>query len=84
MMNRINSFLLIVVVLDQHLYFKSFVQNTGNYLSSILELSTGQESNGLTGKKVRTVFTGMVDCMVAFVGMFIARISQDVQYVSLF
>jgi choline/glycine/proline betaine transport protein len=35
------DFLLIVVVLGTIFIFKSFVQNTGNYLSSILELSTG-------------------------------------------
>jgi hypothetical protein len=61
---------LIVVVLGPTIFiFKSFVQNTGNYLSSILELSTRTESyTVLTWQNVWTVFTGMVDCMVAFVG----------------
>lgn len=73
------TFLLIVVVLGPTIFiFKSFVQNTGNYLSSILELSTWTESyTGANWQNAWTVFYwGWWIAWSPFVGMFIARISK--------
>jgi choline/glycine/proline betaine transport protein len=53
-----NSIDFFMVVGPTIFIFKSFVQNTGNYLSSILELSTGQSYTGANLAKCRTVFTG--------------------------
>ncbi|SDW31341.1 BCCT family transporter [Flavobacterium degerlachei] len=73
------TFLLIVVILGPTIFiFKSFVQNTGNYLSSILELSTWTESyTGANWQNAWTVFYwGWWIAWSPFVGMFIARISK--------
>jgi len=72
-------FLLIVLILGPTIFiFKSFVQNTGNYLSSILEISTWTES--YTGSNWQNAWTtfywGWWIAWSPFVGMFIARISK--------
>lgn len=72
-------FLLMVVVLGPTIFiFKSFVQNTGSYLSSFLEVATWTES--YTGKSWQNAWTifywGWWIAWSPFVGMFIARISK--------
>ncbi len=72
-------FLLIVLILGPTIFiFKSFVQNTGNYVSSILEISTWTES--YTGSNWQNAWTtfywGWWIAWSPFVGMFIARISK--------
>lgn len=72
-------FLLVVMVLGPTIFiFKSFVQNTGNYLSSMLELATWTESfTGSNWQNTWTVFYwGWWIAWSPFVGMFIARISK--------
>jgi choline/glycine/proline betaine transport protein len=72
-------FLLIVLILGPTIFiFKSFVQNTGNYLSSILEISTWTESyTGTDWQNAWTTFYwGWWIAWSPFVGMFIARISK--------
>ncbi|WP_026839367.1 BCCT family transporter [Gillisia sp. JM1] len=72
-------FLLIVLVLGPTIFiFKSFVQNTGNYLSGFLEISTWTESyTGSNWQNAWTVFYwGWWIAWSPFVGMFIARISK--------
>ncbi|AUC84248.1 choline transporter [Polaribacter sp. ALD11] len=72
-------FLLIVLVLGPTIFiFKSFVQNTGNYLSSLIEISTWTESyTGSNWQNTWTIFYwGWWIAWSPFVGMFIARISK--------
>jgi choline/glycine/proline betaine transport protein len=72
-------FLLLVVILGPTIFiFKSFVQNTGNYLSSFLEVATWTESyTGSNWQNAWTVFYwGWWIAWSPFVGMFIARISK--------
>jgi choline/glycine/proline betaine transport protein len=72
-------FLGIVVVLGPTIFiFKSFVQNTGSYFSSILEVGTWTESyTGSNWQNAWTVFYwGWWIAWSPFVGMFIARISK--------
>lgn len=72
-------FLGIVVVLGPTIFiFKSFVQNTGSYFSSILEIGTWTESyTGSNWQNAWTVFYwGWWIAWSPFVGMFIARISK--------
>ncbi|HSM63461.1 MAG TPA: BCCT family transporter, partial [Gillisia sp.] len=72
-------FLLIVLVLGPTIFiFKSFVQNTGNYLSGFLEVATWTESyTGSNWQNAWTVFYwGWWIAWSPFVGMFIARISK--------
>ncbi len=71
--------LLLVLVLGPTIFiFKSFVQNTGNYFSSLLEIATWTES--YTGKDWQNSWTvfywGWWIAWSPFVGMFIARISK--------
>ncbi|NKI27165.1 BCCT family transporter [Arenibacter sp. 6A1] len=72
-------FLLIVLILGPTIFiFKSFVQNTGNYLSGFLEVATWTES--FTGSNWQNTWTlfywGWWIAWSPFVGMFIARISK--------
>lgn len=72
-------FLLVVLILGPTIFiFKSFVQNTGNYLSSFLEMATWTESyTGSDWQNAWTVFYwGWWIAWSPFVGMFIARISK--------
>ena len=72
-------FLLLVVVLGPTIFiFKSFVQNTGSYFSSFLDLASWTESyTGTTWQNNWTVFYwGWWIAWSPFVGMFIARISK--------
>ncbi len=72
-------FLLIVLILGPTIFiFKSFVQNTGNYLSGFLQVSTWTESyTGTNWQNAWTVFYwGWWIAWSPFVGMFIARISK--------
>lgn len=72
-------FLLIVVILGPTIFiFKSFIQNTGNYLSGFLEIATWTESySGSNWQNAWTVFYwGWWIAWSPFVGMFIARISK--------
>jgi len=72
-------FLLIVLILGPTIFiFKSFVQNTGNYLSGFLEVATWTESyTGSNWQNAWTVFYwGWWIAWSPFVGMFIARISK--------
>ncbi len=69
----------LVLILGPTIFiFQSFVQNTGNYLYSILELSTWTESyTGTSWQNAWTVFYwGWWIAWSPFVGMFIARISK--------
>ncbi|TBW29985.1 BCCT family transporter [Gramella sp. KN1008] len=71
--------LLLVVVLGPTIFiFSSFVQNTGNYFYSFLEISSWTESyTGNNWQNVWTVFYwGWWIAWSPFVGMFIARISK--------
>ncbi|MHA6280592.1 BCCT family transporter [Salinimicrobium sp. CAU 1759] len=71
--------LLLVVVLGPTIFiFQSFVQNTGNYLYSFLEISSWTESyTGNDWQNSWTVFYwGWWIAWSPFVGMFIARISK--------
>lgn len=71
--------LLLVVVLGPTIFiFQSFVQNTGNYFYSFLEISTWTESyTGTSWQNAWTVFYwGWWIAWSPFVGMFIARISK--------
>ncbi|SHI80466.1 choline/glycine/proline betaine transport protein [Arenibacter nanhaiticus] len=72
-------FLLIVLILGPTIFiFKSFVQNTGNYLAGFLEVATWTES--FTGSNWQNTWTlfywGWWIAWSPFVGMFIARISK--------
>jgi len=72
-------FLLLVVVLGPTIFiFKSFVQNTGSYFSSFLNIASWTES--YTGTKWQNDWTvfywGWWIAWSPFVGMFIARISK--------
>jgi choline/glycine/proline betaine transport protein len=72
-------FLGIVVILGPTIFiFKSFVQNTGSYLTSIVEIGTWTESyTGSNWQNAWTVFYwGWWIAWSPFVGMFIARISK--------
>lgn len=72
-------FLLIVVLLGPTIFiFESFIQNTGNYLSSFLEVATWTESyTGGNWQNAWTIFYwGWWIAWSPFVGMFIARISK--------
>ncbi|TYB71828.1 BCCT family transporter [Bizionia gelidisalsuginis] len=72
-------FLLVVLVLGPTIFiFKSFVQNTGNYFSDFLEISTWTESyTGTDWQNAWTIFYwGWWIAWSPFVGMFIARISK--------
>jgi choline/glycine/proline betaine transport protein len=72
-------FLLVVVLLGPTIFiFKSFVQNTGNYLSHFLEAATWTESyTGSNWQNTWTIFYwGWWIAWSPFVGMFIARISK--------
>jgi choline/glycine/proline betaine transport protein len=72
-------FLLIVVILGPTIFiFKSFLQNTGNYLSGFLEVATWTESyRGSNWQNAWTIFYwGWWIAWSPFVGMFIARISK--------
>ncbi len=71
--------LLLVVILGPTIFiFQSFVQNTGSYFYSFLEISTWTES--YTGKDWQNAWTvfywGWWIAWSPFVGMFIARISK--------
>jgi choline/glycine/proline betaine transport protein len=71
--------LLLVVLLGPTIFiFQSFVQNTGNYFYSFLEISSWTESyTGNDWQNVWTVFYwGWWIAWSPFVGMFIARISK--------
>ncbi|QFZ54561.1 BCCT family transporter [Oceanihabitans sp. IOP_32] len=71
--------LIIVVILGPTIFiFQSFVQNTGNYLSSFLEISTWTASYTETDwQNAWTIFYwGWWIAWSPFVGMFIARISK--------
>lgn len=71
--------LLLVVILGPTIFiFQSFVQNTGNYLYSFLEIATWTESyTGTSWQNSWTVFYwGWWIAWSPFVGMFIARISK--------
>lgn len=71
--------LLLVLVLGPTIFiFQSFVQNTGNYLYSFLEISSWTESyTGNNWQNAWTVFYwGWWIAWSPFVGMFIARISK--------
>ncbi|MCY2687179.1 BCCT family transporter [Salinimicrobium sp. TH3] len=71
--------LLLVVVLGPTIFiFQSFVQNTGNYFFSFLEISSWTESyTGNDWQNAWTVFYwGWWIAWSPFVGMFIARISK--------
>jgi choline/glycine/proline betaine transport protein len=71
--------LLLVVVLGPTIFiFQSFVQNTGNYFYSFLQISTWTESyTGNDWQNAWTVFYwGWWIAWSPFVGMFIARISK--------
>ncbi|MGB7843011.1 MAG: BCCT family transporter [Salinimicrobium sp.] len=71
--------LLLVVILGPTIFiFQSFVQNTGSYLFSFLEISTWTESyTGNNWQNGWTVFYwGWWIAWSPFVGMFIARISK--------
>lgn len=72
-------FLLVVLILGPTIFiFKSFVQNTGNYLSGFLEIATWTESySDSNWQNTWTVFYwGWWIAWSSFVGMFIARISK--------
>jgi len=72
-------FLLLVVVLGPTIFiFKSFVQNTGSYFSSFLDIASWTESyTGSSWQNNWTVFYwGWWIAWSPFVGMFIARISK--------
>ncbi|MEJ1224008.1 BCCT family transporter [Sediminicola sp. 1XM1-17] len=72
-------FLIVVLILGPTIFvFKSFVQNTGNYLSGFLEIATWTESyTGTDWQNAWTVFYwGWWIAWSPFVGMFIARISK--------
>ncbi|MCK0157661.1 BCCT family transporter [Cellulophaga sp. F20128] len=72
-------FLLIVVILGPTIFiFKSFLQNTGNYLSDFLEIASWTESfRGSNWQNAWTIFYwGWWIAWSPFVGMFIARISK--------
>ena len=77
---RIAVLLLVLVVLlgPTIFIFKSFVQNTGNYFYSFLQISTWTESyTGNDWQNAWTVFYwGWWIAWSPFVGMFIARISK--------
>lgn len=71
--------LALVVILGPTIFiFQSFVQNTGNYLYSFLEIATWTESyTGNNWQNAWTVFYwGWWIAWSPFVGMFIARISK--------
>ncbi len=71
--------LLLVLVLGPTIFiFQSFVQNTGNYFYSFLEISSWTESyTGNNWQNAWTVFYwGWWIAWSPFVGMFIARISK--------
>ncbi|UZH54581.1 BCCT family transporter [Salinimicrobium tongyeongense] len=71
--------LLLVLVLGPSIFiFQSFVQNTGNYFYSFLQISTWTESyTGNDWQNAWTVFYwGWWIAWSPFVGMFIARISK--------
>jgi choline/glycine/proline betaine transport protein len=71
--------LLLVVLLGPTIFiFQSFVQNTGNYFYSFLEIATWTESyTGNDWQNAWTVFYwGWWIAWSPFVGMFIARISK--------
>ncbi|WP_424494646.1 BCCT family transporter [Salinimicrobium sp. GXAS 041] len=71
--------LLLVVLLGPTIFiFQSFVQNTGNYFYSFLQISTWTESyTGDNWQNAWTVFYwGWWIAWSPFVGMFIARISK--------
>lgn len=71
--------LLLVVILGPTIFiFQSFVQNTGNYFYSFLEIATWTESyTGSNWQNSWTVFYwGWWIAWSPFVGMFIARISK--------
>ncbi|MFD2518058.1 BCCT family transporter [Salinimicrobium flavum] len=71
--------LLLVMVLGPTIFiFQSFVQNTGNYFFSFLEISSWTESyTGNNWQNAWTVFYwGWWIAWSPFVGMFIARISK--------
>ncbi|MDT0678085.1 BCCT family transporter [Autumnicola musiva] len=71
--------LLLVVILGPTIFiFQSFVQNTGSYLYSFLEISSWTESyTGRNWQNSWTVFYwGWWIAWSPFVGMFIARISK--------
>lgn len=71
--------LLLVVILGPTIFiFQSFVQNTGSYLYSFLEISSWTESyTGENWQNAWTVFYwGWWIAWSPFVGMFIARISK--------
>ena len=71
--------LLLVVILGPTIFiFQSFVQNTGNYFYSFLQISTWTESyTGNDWQNAWTVFYwGWWIAWSPFVGMFIARISK--------
>ncbi len=71
--------LLLVVLLGPTIFiFQSFVQNTGNYFYSFLQISTWTESyTGEDWQNAWTVFYwGWWIAWSPFVGMFIARISK--------
>lgn len=72
-------FLLVVLILGPTIFiFKSFVQNTGNYLSGFLEIATWTESySDSNWQNTWTIFYwGWWIAWSSFVGMFIARISK--------
>lgn len=71
--------LLLVVILGPTIFiFQAFVENTGNYFYSFLEISTWTESyTGTDWQNAWTVFYwGWWIAWSPFVGMFIARISK--------
>lgn len=71
--------LLLIVILGPTIFiFQAFVENTGNYFYSFLEISTWTESyTGTDWQNAWTVFYwGWWIAWSPFVGMFIARISK--------
>lgn len=71
--------LLLVIILGPTIFiFQSYIQNTGSYFYSLLQISTWTES--YTGNKWQNVWTifywGWWIAWSPFVGMFIARISK--------
>jgi choline/glycine/proline betaine transport protein len=74
---RSSAISLIVVILGPTIFiFQSFVQNTGNYISGFFVATWTESYTGSNWQNAWTVSIGMVDCLVSFVGMFIARISK--------
>jgi hypothetical protein len=78
-------FLLIVVTRTNNIYFSILRTKHWKLHIWFCKLQLGQKVIlDLIGKMLGPSSMGMVDCLVSFVGMFIARISKGVLFVSLF